>query len=275
MLNKSPYHHDGSLDIFYVINVLKKYKKTILLLPVVFASVSLLFSWLFITPRYQVFAVIEIGQVNGKLIEEAAVVEERMKDRSFISNVIARHPDIFKYEKNLSAEEAFIQKTLEVKKSKDAPNLISFNLLGRSREVAFKKATSVFETLKVFHDGVFNTNVGMINQQIQLINDQINLLNKDRSLKGRDTAVLNSYNAVVDFLVLQDQVRQLRELQNQKMALTMSLSSAVSYKTRLLGSIWVSQEPVTPKYEIIALVALLMGIFVAIFSALLGHKISE
>ena len=92
---------------------------------------------------------------------------------------------------------------------------------------------------------------------------------------GRDTADLNSYNAVVGSLVLQDRVKQIRELQNQKMALTVSLSSAITYNTRLLGSIWVSQEPVTPNYQMILLVALAVGLFVGVFAAFLRHSLSE
>lgn len=274
-MSKSAEYYEDELSLKDIFNILKKYKKTILLLPVVFASVALLFSFVFIAPRYQAFATIEIGQVNGKLIEEGAAVEQRMKDRSFISNVIAKHLDIFKYEGSLSAEESFLQKTLEVKKSKDTSNLISFSVLGRNREVALRKATAVFDTLKVFHDIAFNTNIGMINEQIQLINDQISVLNKDRSLNNRDAGVLNSYHAVMDSLVLQDKMHQLRELQNQKMAMTMSLSSAMTFKTRLLGSVWVSHSPVTPSYQIIALVALLLGFFVAIFGAFLHHSLSE
>jgi uncharacterized protein involved in exopolysaccharide biosynthesis len=274
-MNDQPQSFEDELALKDVINILKQYQKSIILTPLVFLAVALLFSWFFITPRYQAFATIEIGQVNGKLIEEGAVVEERMKDRSFISNVISTHLDIFKYERNLSAEESFLQKTLEVKKSKEANNLISFNLLGRSREVALSKANAVFQTLKVFHDGVFNTNVDMLNEQIRLIDEQINMLNKDKLGKTRDTGVLNSYNAVVDSLVLQDQVRQMRELQNQKMSITMSLSSAVTYNTRVLGNIWVSQAPVTPNYQIIALVAFVLGIFVGVFGAFFRHSLSD
>ncbi len=267
--------YQDDLSLNDIINTLTKHKKSIFLMPLLFAAFSLLCSWLFIVPRYQAFATIEVGQVNSKLIEEAAVVEERMKDQSFISSVIANNPNIFRYEKNLANEEVFLRKSLQVKKSKDASNLISFSLLGRSREIAHNKANAVFSTLKVLHDGVFNSNLEMINQQIKLINDQINVLNKDQSFKSRDNGTLNSYNAVVDSLVLQDQVRQLRELQNQKMVLTMSLGPAITYNTRLLGSIWVSQEPVTPDYQMIGLVALVLGFLLALSLAFMHQSPSE
>ncbi len=274
MTNQRDYYED-ELSLKDILAIFSKYKRSILLTPLIFALIALLFSWLFITPRYQASATIEIGQVNGKLIEDAPVAEQRIKDLSFISNVIQSHRDIFKYEKDISSEEAFLQKTLQVKRSKDATNLIGFELLGRSREVALKKANAIFETLKTSHDKAFEINIGMLKQQIDLIDNHIKLMQRDKISKSRDTSTLNSYNGVVDSLVLQDQVRQLRELQNQKMALQMSLNSAVTYNTRLLGSVWVSQEPVTPNYHMIGLIAFVVGLFLGVLTAFLRHSLSE
>ncbi len=267
--------YEDELSLKDILQIFRDYKQIILLTPIIFLIISLSFSWLFITPRYQASATIEIGQVNGKLIEDSPVAEQRMKDLSFISNVIQSHRDIFKYEKDISSEEAFLQKTLQVKRSKDATNLIGFELLGRSREVALKKANAIFETLKTSHDKAFEINIGMLKQQIDLIDNHIKLMQRDKISKSRDTSTLNSYNAVVDSLVLQDQVRQLRELQNQKMALQMSLNSAVTYNTRLLGSVWVSQEPVTPNYQMIGLIAFVLGLFIGVLTAFLRHSLSE
>ena len=274
MTNQRDYYED-ELNLRDILAIFSKYKRSILLTPLIFALIALLFSWLFIIPLYQASATIEIGQVNGKLIEDSPVAEQRMKDLSFISNVIQTHRDIFKYEKDISSEEAFLQKTLQVKRSKDATYLIFFELLGRSRDVALKKANAIFETLKTSHDKAFEINIGMLKQQIDLIDNHIKLLQRDKLSKNRDSSTLNSYNAVVDSLVLQDQVRQLRELQNQKMALQMSLNSAVTYNTRLLGAIWVSKEPVTPNYHMIGLIAFVVGLFLGILTAFLRHSLSE
>lgn len=274
-MSEKPEYYEDELNFKDMLNVLKDYKKLTLITPIVFVIVAALMTWLFITPRYQAFATVELGKVNGKVLEETAVAEERMKDRSFIATVIGKHPDLFKYQKDLAEEEEFLQKSLVVKKSKDAENLISFSLLGRSRDIAQQKANAVFETLKMSHTAIFDTDVAMINQQLHLIDDQIALINKNR-FSGRDGgSALNSYNAVVDSLMMQDQVRQLRDLQNQKMALTLSLSSAVTFNTRILGSVWVSQKPVTPDYQVILLVAFFLGLFVSVFGAFLNQALKD
>lgn len=267
--------YEDELSLKDVLNVFKSYKKVIFLTPILFVIITAVITWLFITPRYQAFVTVELGQVNSKVLEGSAVAEERMKDRSFIATVIGKHPDIFRYQKDLAEEEEFLQKNLIVKKSKDADNLISFSLLGRSREIAQQKANAVFETLKIYHTAIFEADVAMVNQQLHLIDDQIALINKSR-LSGRDGGnALNSYNAVVDSLVMQDQVRQLRDLQNQKMALTLSLSSAVTFNTRILGNVWVSQKPVTPDYQVVLLVAFFLGLFGSIFGAFLHHSLKD
>ena len=274
MINSKEYYED-ELSLKDIVNIFSKYKKSILLTPLIVVVVALVLSWIFISPCYQAFATIQIGQVDGKLIEEGAVVEQRMKDPSFISNVLITHLDVFNNKRSLSAEESFLQKTLVVKKSKDAGNLISFNLLGISREVALNKANAVFETLKISHDSFFNANVEMINQQIRFINDQLTMSNKNRSGKARGIGVPNSYDYVMDSLVLQDQSRRLIELENKKMSLIISLSPALTYNTRMLGSVWVSREPVTPNYQTIALMALISGLLLAILGAFIHNSLTN
>ena len=109
-------HYEAGLSLIDVISVIKIYRRSILIAPPVVTLIIILFSVFFIEPCYKAYGVIQVGQVDGKLLESGFVLEERMKDMSFISQIIGQHREVFNDEKDLAAEEKLLKKGLEVKK---------------------------------------------------------------------------------------------------------------------------------------------------------------
>ncbi|MFM1956083.1 MAG: hypothetical protein RIR20_903 [Pseudomonadota bacterium] len=271
------FSYEDEFSLSDIVRVFKANKINILISPFLFASIALLFSWMFITPSYEAFGSIQTGQVAGKVLESGFVLEQRMKDKSFISDVIAAHPNVFNKEKDLVSEERYLQETLNVKKNKDV-EIVSFSLKANSVQEAHLKAEAVVDTLHIAHAAIFDSNTSMIRQQIEMIDAQIALVREDDRKLQHNIAQshgLNSYNAVVDSLVAKDRAEELRSLMSRKFELESSLHPAVSFNTKLLGKIYVSKEPVDPNLLFIGLVAFLVGIFSTIFAALLRDSLAR
>jgi capsular polysaccharide biosynthesis protein len=191
-----------------------------------------------------------------------------MKDMSFISQVINTHPNIFKYEKNVSAEEEWLNKSLEVKKSKDT-DLVTFTLLAHNPERAKRKAYALVDTLRSKHDHLYESNKQMIRSRIENINKEIEQIDQENSefrIRLRSSKYLNSYNAVIDSLLVGRQSESRRELINKKIELEMGLDPAVTFNTHLLGDVYVTKKPVSPNILLISVITFFLSFFSTVFT---------
>ena len=257
-----------------ILKVLQNHRKSILWVPVIFGLVALIFCVLFIKPSYRASAIIQVGQVGQvgpKLLEGGLYLEARLKDKSFVSRLKDVNPALFSQEGDL------IQKSLDVKKQKDA-ELVDLRILGSSPEMAKQNAQAVFALLEATHRITFDQHLTKIHEQINMTDIQIDLLKKQSSSLQRSIDVsrgLNSYNAVVDAIRGGDQDALLRNLTARRLELESSLNGAETYNTKLLGGIHVSDAPESPKLVLIALVAALLGLFGAIFLAFVRESLKN
>lgn len=274
-MNNQQSYRQNEMGIRDIVKMLHEYKRIIIFLPIIFMIGTVFAVSIFVEPSYQALAKVEIGRVNDKLLEESVIVEERMSDRSFIADVIKNHRDLFDYEKNLASEEASLQKSLVVKKLKDAPNILTFSLLAKSPDAAKARADAVLGALKDLHVNLFDGHLHVLNRQLESINQQIEFINKSRFSGRKSLAELNSYNAAVDALVMQDQIRLLGELEKKRLELLIAMEPAVTYNTRVLGNVWVSPTAVTPNYPMALMVSFFFGLFVAMFGAFLRSSLKN
>lgn len=273
-MNSEQYYED-ELSLIDIYKVLKKYWPGILITPIVLMFFSVLFAKTFIQPCYRAYGTILIGQIDGKSLESGFVLQQRMRDMSFISEVIKTHRDVFRYESNLAAEEAWLNKGLEVKKDKDT-DLVSFTLLAHKPDRAKLKAQALIDTLKQKHSELYNADVQMMHNQIDVLSKQISEMEQDDQQFRKSLAQsrgLSSYNAVVDALVVRDQSHQLRDLINKKNELETALNPALTFNTRLLGGIYVTPSPVAPNLQLIAAISFLVGLFGAVFVAFVRNAL--
>lgn len=266
---------EDELSLLDIYRILKAYRKSILLAPFLISILAVLVSWLFIEPCYKAYGTIQLGKVNGRMLEDGFVLQERMKDMSFISEVILQHPNLFNYEKNLAAEETWLINTLEVKKNKET-DLVTFSLLAHNPERAKLKAQAIIDTIRIKHNKLYGANVQIIRSQIDMLEKQIeSILNDSKSVRMQlhGSRSLSYYNTVVGSLILNSQSDQLREFTTKKLELEEALNLALTFNTQLLGDIYVSRNPVSPNIPLIAVVAFLLGLFGAIFMAFIRHSL--
>jgi len=61
------------LNMSDMINLFSCYRRSIIFTPLLFVVFALILRWIFIPPLYEAEAVLQVGQVNGDLIESFAV----------------------------------------------------------------------------------------------------------------------------------------------------------------------------------------------------------
>lgn len=265
---------------------LKLHKRIVTIPPVICGVVAYILAAQVLTPKWEVSAILQVGQVGqiGQVVQSGPKLVEPA------SNVVARimHPSFSRAVLNesnlkpgdLPLAKSVFQNSLKVTKIKDT-DLIEIKLKACSAEMARTLGINVIGYLQKAHDELMVPGVARIKGQIQNTNEEIQKLNvelnflKQQLLAKHDW---NSYNATLAATVLQDKSNQLRELTQRKLLLNEQLSPSVTFTTKVVGDISVSEEPVSPNKPLIAgfaaLIGLLCGIFIAFARNAESNKIA-
>jgi len=269
---------DDELSLRDLYLVLTRYRRSLLITPVVFALGAFLVATFLVSPKYQASGTIQIGQVNKVPLELAVNLEARMHDESFAPGVVDAHQGVFMNGSNpvvLIAERAKLKGALVVKPLKGT-ELVGFSLTSRDPARVLAKATAVVDSVQAAHTALYQTGVESIKRQLAITDTQISSLKGDMdSLIGNHAKAqgLNAYNAVLDALVVQDRSNQMRVLINHRFELETSLNPAMTFNTKLLGKVFVSDGPVSPNVRLITLMALLLGFFLAVVAAFVRNAL--
>ena len=263
-------------DLYFL---LKRYRRSLLITPIVFGLGAFLVSTFLVSPKFEASGTIQIGQVNKAPLESAVNLEARMHDESFAPGVVDAHQPVFMNGANdpvvLIAERAKLKRALVVKQLKGT-ELVGFSLTSKHPDQVLAKATAVVDSVQAAHTALYQTGVESIKRQIAITDTQISSLQHDMdSLVGNHAKAqgLNAYNAVLDALVVQDRSNQMRVLIQHKFDLETSLNPAMTFNTKLLGKIFVSDKPVSPNVPLITLMALLLGFFLAVVAAFVRNAL--
>ena len=202
-----------------------------------------------------------------------------MHDESFAPGVVDAHQPVFMNGANdpvvLIAERAKLKRALVAKQLKGT-ELVGFSLTSKHPDQVLAKATAVVDSVQAAHTALYQTGVESIKRQIAITDTQISSLQQDMdSLVGNHAKAqgLNAYNAVLDALVVQDRSNQMRVLIQHKFDLENSLNPAMTFNTKLLGKVFVSDGPVSPNVPLITLMALLLGFFLAVVAAFVRNAL--
>lgn len=256
------------IDIF---RVLKRYKWLLLAAPLFASSVALIMVRQ-MPSVWEGSALVLIGQVGqiGQNIEPPARAVERMTNPSFMHEV-ADSGNFGTEDKSsvfLLYEESF--------KAKQLPNtdLIELKVRGYSREGVQALLMANVSGLRQIHDELIKPSVQNSKKNLALadraINDVKNTMDwmQKRMMSGR----VNSTEAVPYAMLLQQKSSELQALEQRKISIEEQLSPARTYPTSLVGKIYTSNKPVSPKKGLIIAMAALLGLLVAILLAFLHYS---
>ena len=270
---------DDEINLADIWATIKRYKQLTLVAPVLCGIAAYILVTFFIAPTWEASAILQVGQVGqvgqvAKQVESIPNVVSRMMQPSFAVKTLEQS--------NLkagefAAAEAIYKSTLKVTKVKDT-DLIEFKLRGYSAEMAQSLVENTVSYLQKLQDEMMVAGITRIKSQIQAVNEDLLTVKLDldflkRQLQGnRDW---NSYNATLAASVLQDKTNQLRTLTEMKRLLLEQLSPTVTFPTKIVGDLTVSEDPVSPKKSLIIGVAILLGLFGGIFIAFLHNAVSK
>jgi len=247
----------------------------------VFALGAFLAATFLVSPKYEASATIQIGQVDKVLLESAVNLEARMRDASFSSTVVDAHQGVFMNGSDnplvLVAERAKLKGALVVKILKGT-ELVGLTLTSSTPEDALAKAAAAVDSVQAVHTALYQTGVENIKRQIVVTESQVASLKADVDVVIRNHKSgqgLNTYNAVLDGFVVQDRANQMRILAQYKFNLETSLNPAITFNTKLLGKVFVSDGPVSPNVHLITLMALLLGFFLAVVVAFVRNALGN
>ena len=261
--------------------ILRRYRRSLVITPIVFGLGAFLVSTFLVSPKFEASGTIQIGQVNKVPLELAVNLEARMHDESFAPGVVDAHQAVFMNGSDdtavLLAERVKLKHALVVKQLKGT-ELVGFSLTSKHPEQVLAKATAVVDSVQAAHTALYQTGVESIKRQLVITDTQISSLKSDMdSLIGNHAKAqgLNAYNAVLDALVVQDRSNQMRVLINHRFELETSLNPAMTFNTKLLGKVFVSDKPVSPNVPLITLIALLLGLFLAVVMAFVRNALGN
>lgn len=266
MANQS--YYEDELSLLDICNVLKAYWRSIVFTPFVFALVAFVATWPFVTPKYEVQGMIDIGRVNQALLETPDTMVDRLNHPAFINRVVEEHANLFLNKKEVGQKNDL--KSFLAKRNKDS-DAVSFRFISSDPERAKLEAVAVMQTLTGIHQKLFKDNIELVKQQVTLIDRQIEVLKTDQI--PNDEFSKDVYDSFLKAFIVNHHKNQFSNLLNRKLELEAGLNSTMSYNTRLLENIYVSEEPVSPNLPIVTLVAFLLGLLGAVFAAFVRNAL--
>jgi capsular polysaccharide biosynthesis protein len=275
----SDFTQDDELSLRHLYLVLKRYSRSLLITPIVLALGAFLVSSFLISPKYEASATIQIGQVNKIILQSAPTYLARIRNQSFVSDVIDAHKSVFMSGSNdplvLVAERAKLKSSLEAKSLKGI-DVVTLTLTSSSREGALTKVSAVLATLQDEHTVLFQSGVDSIKRQINSIDREIDKLKAGMNIRHpMNVQEQNIYDAALDGFKRQDNNNQIFILTQNKFHHEASLNPLITFNTKLLGSVSVSDRPVSPNVPLITFIALLFGFFLAVVMIFVRNELGK
>ena len=265
------------LDVWLVI---KRYSRQIILVAIFAALAASIVIFLVIKPKWEASAVLQVAQVDGKLVEPISQVVSRIKHDSFRSALFEQMK--INDNKNIKKIKRLYKESLSVNKPKDA-DIVEISLKGYSPEQAQLLLEDSVVYLQKEHSKLMDASIIRIQGEVKnTARDIQDLKTESEYLKRQLEAKRdwNSYNATLGAVVMQNKTDALRALAQKKLELDEKLSPSLTFTTKVIGAISVSEEPAFPLQNVfqqlsIVLLGVLLGLFSGIVYALLANSVRK
>jgi capsular polysaccharide biosynthesis protein len=118
--------------------------------------------------------------------------------------------------------------------------------------------------------------VDSIKRQINSIDREIDKLKAGMNIRHpMNVQEQNIYDAALDGFKRQDNNNQIFILTQNKFHHEASLNPLITFNTKLLGSVSVSDRPVSPNVPLITFIALLFGFFLAVVMIFVRNELGK
>lgn len=260
-------------EILVHLNVLRRYKLLLWILPLLTTVVGIVGAYYLISPKWEASAVLEVGQVAGKPVELSANAVARMMHPSFVVNTLNSYSGALAEIDSARNE----YKTLKVSQVKGT-ELLEFELRSKSPKRARDMIQNAIANVQSIHSEMLAVTLERNIKQIQLLDKDIQsgtseLAQLRQKLTGSHNR--NSFDATLAATVLQSKAVDVRDMTQKKMLLEEQISPTRTYTTRVVGEIYVTEEPVSPNKLLIVALALMLGLGGAVAIAFAHNALTK
>lgn len=261
------------LSLLEVYKVVRHYKRWLLASPLVAGVLASLFVSFVLHPVWEGSAVIEmprVGTTPTVPVELAGNVAARMMLPSFAEGVLR---DAGMKPGELNAYTG----TLTVTKVKEA-ELLAVAVRAPSAEMAKNQLKSSIAYLQKVHSEMMAASIDLNNKTLQNIAQNIKNTSADIELLRKKLLVShewNTFDATLAASILQSKSAELRSFIQQKLVLEEQISPTRTYPAKLVGDIYVSEDPVSPNKRLIIGLAVLLGLIGALVVVFVHNAITS
>jgi capsular polysaccharide biosynthesis protein len=272
-------NRSDELSLLELFNVLLRYKRLLVGLPLAGAILATLLVYFVLHPTWEASATLEIGhigqaaQVPSTLVEPISNVMSRIVLPSFTAKAInyaGVKPDELKTMPGYYG-------TLKVAQVKGA-ELIEIKLRGPSAEMANKLIQGLIINLQNVHSEMMASTIDKNGKQLQTLTADIQKLSAEEALLKQKlfaTHDWNAFDATLTATILKDKSNALREMIQRKLSLEEQISPSHTYNTRVLEEIDVSGGPVSPNKALIIELSIFLGLFGAVVIAFAHNALTS
>jgi|GEM_PF-1379169 len=253
-----------------MLNTFKKYKGLILLAPI-FAAIAASLVVSQMPPVWEASSLIQVGQV-GTVVEPSSRTVARVQNPSFIFGVFGQG-------KNMDEESPEFSLYKASFKARQLPNtdLIELKLKAYSKESGKKLILVTVNQLRAVHDEMMRPSVDRLEQELAEVKKGIqegqSILNnlRERLISSGPGAT----GSVLYAMLMQQKMSEIQLFAQRKLALEEQLHPARTFPTKLVGEIYVSKKPVSPKKGLIVSLAVLLVLFGAVLAAFMHNSMTR
>lgn len=256
-------------DLLVHINVLKRYKLLLWVLPLLSIALGVAVAYFVIPSKWEATAVLEVGQVAGQPVESSSNAVVRMLHPSFsIGTLKGSSGSLAEFD--LARSE---YKTLKVSQAKGT-QLLEVTLRSKSPNKARDLMQMAISHLQKLHSEMQAVTIDLNIKQIHLLDKEIQAATDELSLLKKrltESHNWNSFDATLSATVLQNKAIDIREMTQKRMLLEEQISPTRTYTTKVVGDIYVSEDPVSPNKVLIIAFALILGLGGGVVLAFVHH----
>lgn len=275
-------NRSDQVSMLELFGVIRRYKRLILTLPIIAAALAILLIYIILRPTWEASVILEVGRIGQAAqavqtaqipVEPVTNVVSRMQHPSFAAgamNFVNVMPDQLK-----RVKETYLS-TLKVSQVKNA-DLIGVKLRAHSAELARGLMQGSIANLQKVHNEMMSITIDRYNKQIQILTKDIQDTNSEIELLRKKLLTShnwNAFDATLSAEVMQSKSAELRDMIQRKLFLEEQVSPSRTFTTRIVGEIYVSEEPVSPNKPLIVGLAVFLALLGAIFFAFIHNSIT-
>ena len=270
MENNTQCNQQDTIDLKELFGILKKRKKLIWGATGIITFFAI--SYTFVAkPVYEVKAMIEIGQIDAKPIDNINDINQKLSYQYKINTKGIKH--------NLP-----FLKSISI--PKNSHSILSLSVYANSNEEGKNYLQQVVTKIEKQYKEKTNAYINNQKELIKLINTDIKESEKNLkqmkqelhdynqriiSLKSKDAALAGIYALQIGqkLTQLQELKKYISKLKTKKQDLKLSITPLKIKPTHTIGAVETLENPVKPKKKLIIIVAFITGLMLSIFLAFL------